>query len=83
MESYPGRSFWISNLPHLLVEGSPPTMYCVSMGPCQGRVTGPQGAALAVDESTLREVLNNFAQPELKIKMVDHFSPFRVPPNIY
>ncbi len=36
-----------------------------------------------MDMSTLQEILEAFAQPELKTKMADHPSPFRVPPSIY
>ena len=46
------------NLPHFVVESHPPMVS-----------TGPQGAGLAVDEVTLREVLDAFAQQEPKIKL--------------
>lgn len=42
------------NLPHLLVEGPPPTV--PPWAPVGDDSAGPQGAALAVDESTLREI---------------------------
>ncbi len=75
------RSWRISISHHLLVEGPPPTVS--PWAPVRDESTCPQGVGLAVDEAMLRKVLDAFAQPEPKIKLTDHSSPFRVPPTIY
>lgn len=68
-------------LSHLLVEGPPPSTssWVVHLEEPQSTA----GAALALDDYMLSELLDALKVPETCTRLVDHSSQFWIPSNIY